>query len=209
MNFYIADTHFDHKNVLAFDNRPFSSVEEMNNVLIQNWNKVVGPGDHVYILGDFHWGKAKDWSRILSKLSGNKHLIRGNHDLKMPIAPEVRKHFVDVADYREIKDGDQHIVLCHYPMPAFKNMYYGWLHFYGHVHNTAEHNMIAYFCRQVEEYYEFPQRAFNVGCMMPYMNYTPRTMKEIITGGITYGMAGRAGAETEAVTEETAKESET
>lgn len=208
MNYYIADTHFNHKNALAFDNRPFASVEEMNQALIKNWNRVVGPGDHIYILGDFHWGKAKDWPGTLSQLSGNKHLIRGNHDLKMPMTPEVRRFFVDVADYREVKDGDKHIVLCHYPMPAFKNMYYGWLHFYGHVHNTAESNMIEHFCRQVEAYYEFPKRAFNVGCMMPYMNYTPRTMEEIISGGSAYGVARGTGFTPEAVAEKTAEEGE-
>lgn len=181
MNFYISDTHFDHRNVIAFDNRPFSSVEEMNATMIERWNAAVGPRDHVYILGDFHWGKSAEWPAVLQKLSGNKHLIRGNHDLKMPMHQDVRAYFVDVADYKEIKDGDRHIVLCHYPMPVYKNMYYGWYHLYGHVHMTTEHNMTEHFFRAVEEYYEFPKRAFNVGCMLPYMDYTPRTLDEIMS----------------------------
>lgn len=30
-NFYISDFHFGHKNVIKFDCRPFSDVDEMNN----------------------------------------------------------------------------------------------------------------------------------------------------------------------------------
>lgn len=182
MNFYISDTHFCHSNIIAFDNRPFKTVDEMNGALIQNWNNAVSDQDVVYILGDFHWGKAKEWPAILSQLNGQKELIRGNHDIKLPMNPEVRKFFRDVKDYKEIKDGEQNIVLCHYPLPFFKNMYYGWMHLYGHVHTTTECNMANHFFRTVESYYEFPQRAFNVGCMLPYMNYTPRTLQEIISG---------------------------
>ena len=181
MNFYISDTHFNHKNIIAFDNRPFKTVDEMNEVLISNWNKVVTDADRVYILGDFHWGKASEWPAILERLNGAKELIRGNHDLKMPLPPFVKKYFQDVKDYKEIKDGDKNIVLCHYPMPMFKNMYYGWFHLYGHVHMTTENNMANHFFRTVESYYEFPKRAFNVGCMLPYMDYTPRTIDEIIS----------------------------
>ena len=125
---------------IAFDNRPFETVDEMNEVLISNWNKVVTDADRVYILGDFHWGKASEWPAILERLNGAKELIRGNHDLKMPLPPFVKKYFQDVKDYKEIKDGDKNIVLCHYPMPMFKNMYYGWFHLYGHVHMTTENN---------------------------------------------------------------------
>ena len=83
--FYISDLHFGHKNIIAFDNRPFKTVEEMDEVLISNWNQTVSSGDHVYILGDLCWGKAKDWPAVLERLSGNKHLIRGNHDIPLPM----------------------------------------------------------------------------------------------------------------------------
>ena len=74
MNFYISDTHFDHDNIIAFDNRPFLSTEEMNETLIANWNNVVTQSDCVYILGDFHWGKAKDWPNILSAAQWTKRI---------------------------------------------------------------------------------------------------------------------------------------
>lgn len=53
MKYYISDLHFDHTNVIKFDNRPFKDVEEMNNTLINNWNSVVKKSDIVYVLGDF------------------------------------------------------------------------------------------------------------------------------------------------------------
>lgn len=186
MNFYISDLHFGHKNIIAFDNRPFQTVQEMDAALIRNWNEAVTDSDHVYILGDFIWGTAKHWPEILEQLNGNLHLVRGNHDIKMPMQPNVKKFFAEVCDYKELKDGDQHLVLSHYPMPVFKNMYYGWMHLYGHVHQTAEENMILHFLRTVEDYYEFPKRAFNVGCMLPYMDYRPRTLEEIVKGGQAY-----------------------
>ena len=50
--YFTGDLHFGHENVLRFDGRPFSSVEEMDEELISRWNNKVGKGDIVYILGD-------------------------------------------------------------------------------------------------------------------------------------------------------------
>ena len=71
MNRYIADTHFSHSNIIRFDNRPFDSVKEMDDYLIENWNKKVKKDDTTYILGDFCWGKEPEWIEILNKLNGN------------------------------------------------------------------------------------------------------------------------------------------
>lgn len=53
--YYISDLHFGHKNVLAYDNREFSSIEEHDKALIDNWNSVVGTDDDVWVLGDISW----------------------------------------------------------------------------------------------------------------------------------------------------------
>ena len=67
-NFYIADWHYNHKNCLAFDNRPFTSIEQMNEALVERWNSVVKPGDTVYVLGVYVLVQSRD-SNLCSGLS--------------------------------------------------------------------------------------------------------------------------------------------
>lgn len=80
MRFFISDTHFGHANIIRFCDRPFGSVEEMNETLIHNWNNVVGEDDTVYHLGDVALGKWAEWDGILSQLNGYKVLVVGNHE---------------------------------------------------------------------------------------------------------------------------------
>ena len=81
MGKYVAsDTHFNHENIIKYCNRPFSSVEEMNLKLIDNWNSVIKPEDTVFFLGDFCLGGKEDIINIGSKLNGHKVMIMGNHD---------------------------------------------------------------------------------------------------------------------------------
>ena len=77
---FIADSHFSHKNVIDYCNRPFCSVEEMDNALIHNWNKIVKNNDRVFMLGDFALCGKDKIIEIGQKLNGRKILILGNHD---------------------------------------------------------------------------------------------------------------------------------
>lgn len=77
--FFVSDTHFFHKNIIDFCNRPFSSVEEMNEAIINNWNNVVSPNDYVFHLGDFCFGGSPAWDKCLDSLNGRKFLVLGNH----------------------------------------------------------------------------------------------------------------------------------
>ena len=79
---FISDTHFFHHNILSYAKRPFSSVEEMNEAMVDNWNSVVRPGDRVYHLGDVFMGPSTHDQRreLWSRLKGSKTLIVGNHD---------------------------------------------------------------------------------------------------------------------------------
>lgn len=176
--FYISDWHYGHKNCIAFDNRPFFTLEEMNRALIDNWNNRVGPGDVVYILGDMFWCKSTEAIPVMDELNGTKILIKGNHDRVND--SKFAEKFSKVCDYLEVKDGDNHIVLSHYPIPCFKNHYHGWHHFYGHVHSSYEFNMMEYQKFLMEELYQKPCKMFNVGAMMPWVDYTPRTFDEIV-----------------------------
>jgi len=84
----ISDTHFFHANILKFTDDEgnlirgalFSSVEEMNQCMLDNWNSVVKPGDKVYHLGDVMMGDKTEFKKYWSKLNGSKRLIVGNHD---------------------------------------------------------------------------------------------------------------------------------
>lgn len=189
MNYYIADCHFGHTAVLKFDHRPFADVQQMEESMVMLWNAAVQKGDTVYILGDFCWGKKDEWIRILRLLNGQKVLILGNHDLKQ-YPPELRREFADIKDYKEITDGDRHVILCHYPIPFYKrsnNPQYYML--CGHVHLTQEDEYLEKWTAELRaSVTATPEGAhsnnqgqiINIGCMKPYMGYTPRTLDEII-----------------------------
>ena len=178
-NFYIADWHYGHRNVISFDNRPFNSLEEMNDELISRWNKVVTQQDSVYVLGDMFWCNADIAVSVLEKLKGQKFLVKGNHD-RCNGSSAFRKKFTKISEYMEIEDDGRKVVLCHYPIPCFKNHFYGWYHLYGHVHNSFEANMMEHIKREMTDLYGKQCEMYNVGAMMPYINYTPRTLEEIL-----------------------------
>lgn len=115
---------------------------------------------------------------ILRSLKGQKFLIKGNHDRCND--NKFLREFVKVTEYLEVKDNGRTVILCHYPIPCFKNHFYGSFHLYGHVHNSFEWNMMEHDKYLMEELYTKPCQMFNVGAMMPWMDYTPRTLDEII-----------------------------
>lgn len=98
MIYYIADMHFGHKNVLRFDNRPFADTELMDEVLIHNWNERVTDEDTVYVLGDAFWKNEESSVKIIQRLNGHKHLIRGNHDR---VHGRLRFHWESIEQYAE------------------------------------------------------------------------------------------------------------
>ena len=183
-NLFIADTHFGHKNTLAFDeNLPFETIEEYDNSLINNWNAVTDYNDHVYILGDFSWYNATKTTEILKSLNGIKHLILGNHDEKFLRNKDVRFQFETINNYLELPYGEGAIILCHYPIPSYKNHYYpNYYHLYAHVHNTWEEQLTR---QSIKAIWKAGKRckAYNCGAMIDYMNFTPQTFEHIKTLG--------------------------
>ena len=178
MNYFISDLHFGHFNIIGFDNRPFKNVEEMDTVLIENWNKTVCQDDTVYILGDFSWYKADKTTEILKLLNGHKRLIKGNHDKFLHNA-DCKKQFESIVDYDEVVIDGRKVVLSHYPITFFNGHYYKGIHLYGHVHNSHEWDFVENTRLQLKEM-DIPCDMYNVGCMIDYMNYAPRTLEEII-----------------------------
>lgn len=139
MEYFIADTHFGHENILKLANRPFASVEEMDETIIRNWNaRVKKHADTVYIVGDFIW-EEKDPTPYLSKLNGKKVLITGNHDEKWLKKYDVKGYFQETAPYFQNKILGKTVTFCHYPMLEWKDCRkmgskkLGW-HIHGHIH---------------------------------------------------------------------------
>ena len=184
---FIGDLHFGHKNILAYDNRPFNTIEEHDEALIKNWNGKVGDEDHVYILGDFSFYNTNKSCEILDQLKGHKHLIVGNHDNRNYKSEKFRSYFESIDEYKklylELKPGEKpiRIILCHYPIASYENMFRNkYYHLYAHVHRSYDYNMILTIQRQFKELYGKAPKSYNVGAMMPYMKYTPKRLDEII-----------------------------
>lgn len=145
--YFIADTHFNHKNILEYCNRPFSNVEEMNEKLIENWNNTVKKDDIVYMLGDFCMGNKEEIKKFTEKLNGRKFLITGNHD-RYNMRTFMELGFEKVYDKPILFDN--FIILSHIPLFLPENMPYA--NIFGHVHNDEKYASVTKnsFCVSVE-----------------------------------------------------------
>ncbi|KQV41937.1 hypothetical protein [Rhizobium sp. Root1204] len=170
--FYIADTHFNHDNILTMQPRPFSSIAEHDEAMIDRWNAIVGDDDVVYHLGDFAMGlnNPERIRNIFSRLHGRKFLIFGNHDVRRggDLHPTILD--LDWAARPEalmfVRDEGQHVVLAHYAQRAWQGHLKGHWHFYGHAHGRLESL----------------GRSRDVGVDVPDVDYTPRTFRELTKG---------------------------
>lgn len=139
---FIADTHFDDSGIIKFEDRPFSSVENMNNAMIQMWNAYVKPQDTVWHLGDFIWNDGK-WDdtckdrikEISSQLNGTKNLVMGNHDKALSVRDWMELGFNTVYDIPVLYKG--FYILSHEPVYVNENMSY--VNIYGHVHGNPNY----------------------------------------------------------------------
>lgn len=103
---------------------------------------------------------------------------------------DLQQKFTDIADYKEIHDNGRHVILCHYPIPFYKRSNNP-DHFMlcGHVHNTKESEYLEKWTAELKAAHRDGEAAahanncgqiINVGCMKPWMGYTPRTLDELI-----------------------------
>lgn len=136
--FVTSDLHFFHKRIREYcpDSRGhFTSVEEMNHAIVQNWNNKVSAQDIVYILGDVAFCNAKDATMMMNQLHGNKYLVRGNHDSSLVKSGDFKSKFGWVRDYYELKYNDRWIMMSHYPFLEWNSKHRGSIQLHGHQHS--------------------------------------------------------------------------
>jgi calcineurin-like phosphoesterase family protein len=165
---YISDTHFGHANIIKLTNRPFESVFEMDEVMIERWNNAVGKNDLVYHLGDFAWNNVEDYRWYLN---GHIILIHGSHDRLTK--KQEKGLFSAVYYYKIIKDNGIGLVLFHYPILSWDGLYKGKHHLHGHSHNHT-------FDVIEGKEHQNKGRRINICVEQPVMDYTPRTLEEIL-----------------------------
>ncbi len=126
MIWFTADTHFGHKNIIKYCDRPFKDVDEMDRTLIDNWNVRVSKDDTIYFLGDFSFGRGPEYQ---AELNGNIVFVKGSHDSWLR-APYLLPITVRMCGE------DKTIVLCHYAMRTWEKSHYGSWHLFGHSHGN-------------------------------------------------------------------------
>ena len=129
MIYFTADTHFNHKNIIEYCNRPFKDTNEMNEYIIQKWNSVVKENDVVYHLGDVGFGTTEKLKELISRLNGTKILLRGNHDFRRGLNGWKEVGFSEVYKKR-IEIGN--LILTHAPLEIVEE---GKINVFGHIHD--------------------------------------------------------------------------
>ena len=136
--YFVSDSHFGHTNIIKYCKRPFKDVEEHDAELIRRWNEKVPEDGIVFHLGDVGFGKSKYINDILRKLNGHIYLVIGNHDWRH-VVTECSWRFEEMAQQINMKIGEQHIILNHYPLLCFAGVYREsnptW-QLFGHVHTS-------------------------------------------------------------------------
>ena len=129
MIYFIADTHFNHENIIKYCNRPFKNTEEMNDYIIKKWNSVVKSQDVVYHLGDVGFGTIDELKKLLTKLNGTKILVMGNHDVRR--SPKAWKE-IGFSEVYKKKLIINNFVLTHEPIQELEE---NQINIFGHIHN--------------------------------------------------------------------------
>ena len=139
--FLTSDTHYGHSKIIEYCKRPFSCVEEMNELLLLAHNTLISNDDIVYHLGDIGWfKKPEQLLKLIDNLNGKFRFIRGNHD--HVLNSEILKHprVEWIKDYYSFTYNDSSrkipIVLFHYPIGSWERALYGGFMLHGHTHAT-------------------------------------------------------------------------
>lgn len=153
-----SDTHFNHGNIIDYCERPFKNSREMDEALIENWNKVVKPSDKVYHLGDVYMKASKGYiESILQRLNGHKRLILGNHDNGKDQI--LQRYFEKIQVLRWFKEYG--LVFSHLPMHD-SSIKKGYINVHGHIHEKQSPSPL------------------HINVSVEQTNYTPISIEELM-----------------------------
>lgn len=155
MDYFIADTHFGHSNIILYCGRPFKNAAEMDAAIIRNWNRVVTMEDTVYHLGDFAFANKDCVVEYFNALNGRIILIMGNHDRRRTVAFWKNIGFAEV--HKEPLLYGWLYLLSHEPVSTT-----GLNNIHGHTHGNDHRGEAKGMCVSCEA-----------------IGYTPRTLKEL------------------------------
>lgn len=133
--YFIADMHYNHNNIIEYEQRPYENKEEMKTAMIHSWNSVVTNEDTVVVVGDFVFGSKGVWTSILSELKGSIILVKGNHDHTKAVDLLKDDYFKEYHNLGYIfKDEGIMYHVSHYPLMLGmrKNM----INIHGHIHRN-------------------------------------------------------------------------
>lgn len=174
MIYFTSDQHFGHENILKLCNRPYATIEAMDEALISLWNERVNGNDTVYVLGDLFF-RSKNINTVLERLRGKKHLILGNHESSWFSLEKFGHFFVRVESLAEISDGKRGITLCHYPMLAWKHDTKQFM-VHGHIHNDT----------QADYWQWLKSRERILNASVDVNNFRPVTFDELLENNIRW-----------------------
>lgn len=139
-----SDEHYHHRKILVYQNRPFESLTQMNEALINNHNSIVKDSDSVIHIGDFSFGKKEDFLKTALSLNGTHYFMDGSHDLSLRSFFENSSNLEGKENWQnkiillpklfEFTFNGEKIVLCHYALKKWWASHHGSFHFYGHSH---------------------------------------------------------------------------
>jgi calcineurin-like phosphoesterase family protein len=135
VDYFISDMHFGHKKIIGYCNRPWKTVQEMNDGIVRRWNHSITDGDRVFVVGDVFLMDPKDATPIVNSLNGYKILIAGNHDRseKTMLACGFDEYH---REYDYMLEGFGPGLLNHYPLPDTVIVDRGYSFMvHGHIHD--------------------------------------------------------------------------
>jgi calcineurin-like phosphoesterase family protein len=152
---FTSDTHYNHANICRgttqWDRsgqnhfRDFNTLDQMNTVLVNNINAVVGQDDILIHLGDWSFGGFDSIAEFRNRIVCQSiHLVLGNHDHHIERDKQgIASIFTSVRQYLDLRvkwtdsnkiQNDNHFVLMHYPIASWNGLGKGVYHLHGHVH---------------------------------------------------------------------------